>query len=120
MPAYILPIDIAKDFVTWTEEHLKDEIVADDIRMATYLFQHRIKTFLTVPCLVEHLNWRTSTMSERQSTQDNRVASTFIGLEADPTEIDWSEGIDEPLQETVGKWYEFVRRFRNPELCRRK
>ena len=120
MPAYIIPTSMALDFVAWSETNLKEDIKADDIRMATYLYQHRIKTFITAPSLVEHLCWRTSTMSEGVFTPEHRVANWFIGLEENPLDIDWSKGIDEPVQENVGRWHEFVRKYKNTELCRRE
>lgn len=119
MQGYILPMDMAQDFVAWCDKYLKDDIRADDIRMATYLYQHRIKTYITAPSLVEHLAWETSTMSEGKLTKHNRVANWFIG-DGDPLDIDWSEGIDEPVDQTIGRWHEFVRKYKDLNICRRK
>lgn len=119
MPAYILPMDLARYFVSWSEQYLKDDIRADDIRMATFLFQHRLKTFITAPSLVEHDCWETSTMSKGKFGKQHRVTQWFIG-EDDPLKIDWSKDLTTPVEEQTARWHEFVRKYKDPNLCRRR
>lgn len=94
--AYLLPVALIDDMILWISQNVKDSIQNDDDRMATYLFYHDIFTMATVPSLVEHMGWNTTTLrnynnfNDLKNRRDLRMASVWIGLDSDPMDIDWS------------------------------
>ena len=92
--AYLFPTNMIEDFFDWTEAHAKPELV-DDERLALYVHKKNIPVLATVPSLVEHLGWRTTTIGGRNSKAytmiARRVANSFIGFEKSGLDINWSE-----------------------------
>lgn len=90
--AYVLPIEMAKEILEF--ESASDR---DDQRVNEYLKSKGLKYLVTAPSLVEHMDWRHTTIpAEKDKTyhrtkmiKSERQAVDFIGLEQSALDIDW-------------------------------
>lgn len=108
--AYILSREFVANFLEWDKLHAIGGRMADDEHLALYCFCNKIPVLATVPSLVEHLGWRTTTIDERRPNKryldvSRRVASTFHGFENSALDIDWAVGFKNPqIDRAPGKW----------------
>ena len=108
--AYILSREFVDNFLEWDKIHAIGGRMADDEHLALYCYSNNIPVLATIPSLVEHLGWRTTTIDERRPNKrylevSRRIASTFIGFENSATEIDWAVGIRTPqIDRSKGHW----------------
>lgn len=86
---YVIPRSIVEDFLKWYKKYIKESIKADDECIATYLFYHNIKTYITTPNLIEHIGFNASTQREGVFKFNHRVSSGYIGLESSGLLIPW-------------------------------
>lgn len=104
---YIMPTSIIPDLIKWVDEKVKPTTRFDDERFAMYFFYHEHLVYATVPSLVEHLGWNSTLLRnyknyEFQKRRDLRMATVFIGLDKDPLNIDWTEGLKDPVIDNEG------------------
>lgn len=117
--AYILSREFIKEFLAWDAIHAIGGRMADDEHLALFCYCNKIPVLATIPSLVEHLGWRTTTIDERRPNKryldvSRRVASTFLGFENKATDIDWRVGIKTPyIDRTTGKWDIFVKWYKD-------
>ena len=99
--AYLMPREMALDFVEWSNRHCKGAKLVDDERLAMYFYYHNQKVFATSPCLVEHLGWYETTIADRMNFHykkiAGRVSQYFIGVDESGLSIDWKGSVDRPL-----------------------
>ena len=111
---YIMPRDLAKDFLDFAERHTNKRNI-DDEKLAIWVWKRDLRVWATMPSLVEHIGWGTTTIRTRNYDEyykiDRRVAKYFIGYEKSGLDIDWEEGLDKPVQEEIGKWEQLVDNF---------
>lgn len=92
--AYVFPVPMANDIISWSEANVKPEVVADDERYAMYFVTHNRYVYATAPSLVEHLGWNNSSLNRYSDHHafeaKRRTASRFIGFEESGLSIDWS------------------------------
>lgn len=108
--AYVVPVQMIKDFLLWEAKHIKPEIFFDDDRWAMFLFYMGIKTYATAPSLVEHMGWNETTLRGYKYGEfrpDLRMAKSYIGFENSALDIDWKKGLDKPIEDTDGTYNEF-------------
>lgn len=99
--AYLLPKEMAFDFLEWTEKHCRTNKLVDDERLAMYFYYHNQPVYTTSPNLVDHLGWFETTIGDRDNFDYRkivgRVSQYFIGVEQSGLSIDWSKSLDRPL-----------------------
>ena len=96
--AIIWPRDFISEFLSWQSNQIDQSCPSDDVRVSIWLMKTSQKAFTTVPSLVEHLGWNSSTWVKNRSTEA-LVAAWFIGEHRSGMNIDWSQGLDSPLQD---------------------
>lgn len=98
--AYLLPRDMAFDFLEWSNRHCKPLLV-DDERLAMYFYYHGLPVYSTSPNLVDHLGWFETTIGNRDNFDYRkivgRVSQYFIGVEESGLSIDWKNTLNRPL-----------------------
>src|SRR5574343_1821296 len=63
LPCYIMPVKLVNEYLDF--DHLvKDDIVADDVRMSMFLEFVNEPVYVTAPSLVEHLAFTNTTLSD--------------------------------------------------------
>lgn len=104
---YIFPKELAKDFLDFAKRHTDDRVI-DDEKIATWLWKRGLRVWATMPSLVEHIGWNSTTIRSRNFDSyykmAQRVAKYFIGYEKSGLDIDWNEGLDCPVQDETGRW----------------
>lgn len=105
--SYIMPTKIIPDLISWVDSKVKPSTRFDDERFGMYFFYHEHPVYATAPSLVEHLGWNSTLLRnyksyEFKTRRDIRMARVFIGLDQDPLDIDWAEGIDHPAVDNEG------------------
>ena len=106
-PATIWPRPFIDEFLSWQSKHIDQSCPYDDVRVSIWLMRTSKKAFATVPSLVEHLGWNSSTQGLNGPT---RVATWFIGEHRSGMNIDWSRGLESPLQDPTdirSEWWKF-------------
>lgn len=93
---YIVPVGIAYDMVEWIEKHVKESVLLDDDRMATYCWFNNKRVLATNPSLVEHIGWRSTTLRTYKNNEfdkkiSHRIAQNYIGFEKSGLSIDWNK-----------------------------
>jgi GR25 family glycosyltransferase involved in LPS biosynthesis len=108
---YILPRDMAIDFLEFADKHTNDRTI-DDEKLAIWIWKRDLRVWATMPSLVEHIGWHSTTIRSRSYDAyynfDKRVAKYFIGYERSGLDVDWHEGIDCPVQDEHGAWKQLV------------
>ncbi len=98
--SYAIPFSLMQSMISWINENVaEDDRNSDDERMAMYFYYHKRCVYATVPSLVEHIGWNSSSLKhdrpdEYMNNRDLRMASKFIGVDKDPLEIDWLKSFD--------------------------
>lgn len=117
--AYVLPVEIIDDMVAWIDEYVKEDVRFDDERMAMYFYYHKIPVYATVPSLVEHLGWNSTTLSTYTDKArknifkpENRMARQYIGFENSGLDIDWTIGLADPVHNNDGSDSMFCQNFK--------
>lgn len=115
---YMLPTALACDMVQWIDEYCRQDIKHDDDRMATYMWYHHKKVFVTVPCLVEHIGWNDTTLRTYDPSfvfePRLRMAKQYIGFEKSAKDIDWRKTIDKAHIDSEGSNSQFCSNLRKP------
>lgn len=108
---YIMPKALAKDFLEYAERHTNQRNI-DDEKIAIWLWKRDLRVWATMPSLVEHIGWNSTTIRNRDYDSyykiAQRVAKWFIGYEKSGLDIDWKEGLDCPVQDEDGRWEQLV------------
>jgi len=108
---YIYPREVARDMIEYCERHTNSKNI-DDEKMAIYVWKHDLRVWATMPSLVEHIGWNSTTLRNRDYDSyykiSQRVAKWFIGYEKSGLDIDWTEGLDMPVQDEYGEWAQLV------------
>ena len=93
--AYIVPVEVAADFVQWCEKNVDPKIYFDDNRWAMYCWYHHRYVWATVPSLVDHQGWNETMLRNYQPDYQFepriRMAQWFIGFENSGLSIDWTK-----------------------------
>lgn len=90
--AYVLPAIEAVKMAVWIDEHCKEDMKHDDDRMATYVWYMQKRVIATVPSLVEHIGWNTTTLTTYKKKPFEprlRMARWYIGFETSGLDIQW-------------------------------
>ncbi len=133
--AYVMPVAIIKDFLVWSDQHIKPELYFDDGKWSMYLYYKNIQVRATAPSLVEHLGWNETTLSGYQQQKPTtvgsdgsiinvdtlhcpvqrndfdynwRMARWFIGFENSATDINWENTaylLDRDTAEEYRRYY---------------
>ena len=93
--AFMMPVTIVTDFLTWTDRHIRDEFKWDDSRVGMFLVDQHIPAMVCAPSLVEHLG---ASSSIAGIPNKNKVARWFIGANKSGLEIDWQSGMNNPVR----------------------
>jgi len=102
--AYAMSFPLMKDMISWINANVnQDDRNSDDERMAMYFYFHNRFVYATVPSLVEHIGWNSTTvdydrpMKNYLDNKEHRMARKFIGIDQSPLTIDWSKGLESPI-----------------------
>lgn len=93
--SYVMPFRMMGNMLSWIDENVvDDDRHSDDERMAMYFYFHNQFVYATAPSLVEHIGWNSSSLKhdrpeEYMNSRDLRTARKFIGIDINPSNIDW-------------------------------
>lgn len=108
-PAVIWPRHYIGEFLDWQSRHIRPSCPYEDVRVSIWLMKTSKRAYATVPSLVEHLGWNSSTHGLNAPT---RVAAWFIGERRSGMSIDWSRGLDSPSRDPGdirSEWWSYYR-----------
>ncbi len=90
--ALVQPTSQIEDWLAWCDRNVTPELINDDYRLSMYLLSQRKQMVYTVPNLVQHQCNTTSLAEKVYAGQVDhlRVASHFIGEEAEAASLDWN------------------------------
>jgi hypothetical protein len=91
----ILPADIARDFIDWSDRETRAEYPHDDRRLTLYLLSRNLRVWHTTPSLLEHIGAENSTVGHSRSS-----AYSYWFLDNDPVPQDWSTVPERPVLHT--------------------
>jgi len=116
LPCYIIPAKLVSQYLDF-DVLVKDDIIADDVRMSMFLEYVNKPVYVTAPSLVEHLAFTSTTLSEsgKVSVENGlkfRVAKNYIGFEKSGLSIDWSDRIRNNIQQSIGNKFDHVRHYK--------
>jgi len=106
-PAMIWPTYLIAEFLQWQDSHIDIDFEFDTVRVSMWLIKTSKRAFATVPSLVEHLGWGSSTMGLNSSS---KVAAWYIGEDQSGLEIDWSLGLSSPVRDASNikpEWWRY-------------
>lgn len=92
--AISLPTSRVAQFLKWEREHLPEDYPRKEGTLGMFVQAARMEVFCTAPNLVNHAEVP-SAMGH--SPPSNRVSHWFLG-DGDGSGIDWSEGLEEPIE----------------------
>lgn len=102
--AYTMPFATFEKAISWIEANInEDDRNSDDERLAMYFYFNKLLVNATVPSLVEHIGWNSTTVNYDRplkgylDNKDHRMARKFIGIDHDPLSINWNNGLNSPL-----------------------
>lgn len=113
---YIMPVATAQNIIKFAEEHTRPDHHIDDEKMAMYFYVKNEYVWATVPSLVDHLGWGSTTIQGREVWSDyfepsRRVARCFPGVENSALDIDWTQGLSNPLTHDNGDFSCFASNY---------
>lgn len=97
-PSVIWPKELIAEFLQWQDIHIDRSFVFDTVRVSMWLVKTSKKAFTTVPSLTQHLGSESSTLGLNSPT---KVAKWYVGEDRSALEIDWSQGLLSPPQDST-------------------
>jgi GR25 family glycosyltransferase involved in LPS biosynthesis len=115
--AYVLPVQTVREFLYFSDTHVKSDLQIDDERLAMFFFHKKQYVWATSPSLVDHIGWNNTTVRRENVSPKfydikKRVASYFAGYETDASLIDWRKGLDNPIINNDGDWSMFSHNYK--------
>ena len=92
--AVVIPTDWISTYMAWAKANIPPVYPHDDRRLGLWLWEHDLPALGTVPSLVEHGGWNSSTLGHSQA---HSRARWFIGEDVSALSVDWSKGCDRPV-----------------------
>ena len=91
--ATLMPVDVLADFLRWEKAHIDPDCPHDDARIAAFIRARHRRVWHPCPNLCEHRAPNDSLLGYNNC---RKVSKLFIGLDADPLDIDWTKGLPNP------------------------
>jgi hypothetical protein len=108
-PATIWPRHLIAEFLQWQDRHIDRSFEFDTVRVSMWLMKTLTRAFVTVPSLIQHLGFQSSTLGLNSSS---KVATWYIGEDQSGLGIDWSRGISSPVKDSTDVKPEWWQHFR--------
>lgn len=117
LPCYIMPAKLVTQYLDF-DALIKDDIVADDVRISMFLEYVNEPVYVTAPSLVEHLAFTNTTLSDSgkvgiENALKFRVAKNYIGFEKSGLSIDWTRNMKDNIQQSIGNKFDHARHYKN-------
>jgi hypothetical protein len=96
-PALMLPTDLVAEFLRWEKGKFKDTKKEDDERIGAWAYLTENYFWFTAPSLAEHVGSQESTLKHDGAS----TATSFIGREQSPVDIDWTKPKDPPTSRRI-------------------
>lgn len=104
--AVIWPTDLIGEFLQWQDTHIDHDFPWDDVRVSMWLIKTSKRAFATVPSLIQHLGFESSTLG---LNDESKVAAWYVGDDCSALGVDWSLGLSSPPKETAhlhAEWWD--------------
>lgn len=102
--AAVMSTDMVRDYLAWNEAYVDPEYELDDGRIGMWAKARGYPLWQTAPSLLEHVAPRDSLMGHANFTSSRRVAMRFIGYEQSGLQVDWTQGMDQPIMLPRAGW----------------
>lgn len=96
--AVIWPRALITEFIEWQSVHIAPDFPVEDVRVSMWLSMTSRRSFATVPSLIQHLGWGSSSVGLNARS---KVAAWYVGDKRSALGIDWKQGLRSPARETM-------------------